>query len=309
MTQLTILCSGQGAQSPDLFSRFPFTEKGLAIKQSILDSGCLSPEVAEWLVTPEIRPSAIFQNHFSQPLLCLYQSMIWAEVAGFLPRPSLIAGYSLGELSAYGCAGALSPEEIVKLASRRANLMDNAGPQGELLAVRGLPPSAMSAVEGAHVAIIIAEDHFVVGCLAEQAPRIAEALSKAGAREVTPLAVSVASHTAILDGAVAPFRSALTSVTWNTPQIPILAGINAAKVMRREQMEQLLPEQIHRTIRWDLIQQRFMESGCRVLLEIGPGRQLAHMAASRGLEARSVEEFRSPEGVASWVENALRRAG
>lgn len=309
MSQLTILCSGQGAQTPDLFTRFPFSEKGLAIKRHILDTDALTPEVRDWLHEPEKNPTLIFQNRFSQPLLALYQCMVWAEVAALLPKPVAMAGYSLGEVSAYGCAGAFTPEEVVRLASLRARLMDDAGPHGELVAVRGLSASRLAALSEIHVAIVIADDHVVVGCRAEKAETLMADLRSLGASEIIPLAVSVASHTPLLDAAVEPFRAALQTVAWTQPRIPILAGINAAKVMRREQMIQWLPEQIHHTIRWDLIQQRIAESGSRVLLELGPGSQLAHMAVSRGLEARGVEEFRSAEGIATWVETALRRAG
>ena len=309
MSQITILCSGQGAQTPDLFARFPFSEKGQAIKERILDTDALAPEVRDWLHEPEKNPSLIFQNQLSQPLLALYQCMIWAEIASLLPRPSAIAGYSLGEVSAYGCAGAITPEEVVRLATLRARLMDEAGPHGELVAVRGLPASQLASLPDAHIAIVIADDHFVMGCPAEKAVAIMESLKDLGAGEIKPLAVSVASHTPLLDAAVEPFRQALQDVAWTQPRIPILAGINAARVMRREQMIQWLPEQIHHTIRWDLIQQRIAESGSRVLLELGPGNQLAHMAVSRGLEARGAEEFRSAEGIATWVDTALRRAG
>lgn len=309
MSQLTILCSGQGAQTPDLFTRLPFSEKGLAIRERIVDTDALTPEVRDWLHQPEKNPALIFQNRFSQPLLALYQCMVWAEVEGLLPKPAAMAGYSLGEVSAYGCAGAFTPEEVVRLASLRAKLMDEAGPHGELLAVRGLSASRLTSRGEAHVAIVIADDHLVVGCLAEEAEALSEALRGLGASEITPLAVSVASHTPLLDAAVEPFREALNAVAWTQPRIPILAGINAAKVMRREQMIQWLPEQIHHTIRWDLIQQRIAESGSRVLLELGPGSQLAHMAVSHGLEARGAGEFRSAEGIATWVETALRRAG
>ncbi len=309
MSQFAILCSGQGAQSPDLFTRFPFGEKGLALKQRVLDAGCLEPEVAAWLANPAANPRAVFQNHFSQPLLCLFQAMIWTELAPLLPAPDMIAGYSLGELSAYGCAGALTPEELVRLAGLRARLMDSAGPRGGLVAVTGLPPSVAAAQEGGHLAIVISEDHCVIGCNAGHAEALEKNLRAAGAHDVILLAVTVASHTPLLDAAVEPFRQALQAAVWKAPKTPVLAGINAAKVMRREQMEQWLPEQIHQTIRWDRIQQRMAESNCRVVLELGPGNQLAHMAAATGAEARSVDEFRSPEGVAAWVENAVRRAG
>lgn len=307
MSQFAILCSGQGAQTPELFSSFPFGEKGLSVKHRILEAGCLPPEAAAWLENPAANPQAIFQNHLSQPLLGLYQLMVWAELEPLLPRPNLFAGYSLGELSAYGCTGAFTAEDTVRLAATRARLMDAAGPCGELLAVTGLAPTR-AAEQGGHLAIVIGDDHCVMGCPADEAEALAQKLRLAGARDVVFLAVTVASHTPLLDAAVEPFRQALSAVEWRPLRSPLLAGINAAKVLRREQMEQWLPEQIHQTIRWDLVQQRLTEASCRVVLELGPGNQLARMATARRSEARGVGEFRSAEGVATWVGNALRRS-
>lgn len=309
MSQFAIVCSGQGAQTPDLFTRFPFTEKGLTLRERILDAGCLDPEVRDWLADPSRDPSAVFLNHFSQPLICLYQAMVWTEIADLLPAPAMIAGYSLGELTAYFCAGAISPEDVVRLAGIRAREMDAAGPRGKLIAVTGISPVRASSLDGAMLAIVISEDHCVIGCAADRAESLARDLLDAGARDAVVLAVTVASHTALLDGAVEPFRSALQQVAWQDLKTPVLAGISAAKVMRREQMEQVLPEQIHHTVRWDRIQQRFQESGCRVVLELGPGNQLAHMAVACGIEARGVDEFRSAEGIAEWARATMARLG
>lgn len=309
MTQFSILCSGQGAQSPELFTRFPFSEKGLALKRRVLEAGCLAPDLAAWLAEPARNPRAIFLNHFSQPLLCLYQAMVWEELKDDLPKPAMIAGYSLGELSAYCCSGAIAPEDAVRLAATRAKVMDAAGPLGELIAVTGLPIGLVAGFQGAHLAIVIGDDHCVIGCLAEQAVSLAEELKLAGAKNAAVLAVTVASHTPILDAAVEPFRLALQDIPWHPPGIPVLAGVSASKVLRQEQMLQTLPEQIHRTIRWDRIQQRLLESGSRVLLEIGPGDQLAHMAVGLGANARGADEFRSRQGVIAWVKSALERAG
>lgn len=309
MSLFALLCSGQGAQSPELFTRFPFTAAGNALRSRLVEASALDPDVAAWLDAPAARPEAVFLNRISQPVIALFHAMVWAELAPVLPRPAMVAGYSLGELSAYGCAGALDAETVVRLAGTRARLMDGAGPRGELLAVTGLSPATVAACPGALLAIVIGEDHCVAGCRAEQAPGLAEALRGAGAREVVMLAVTVASHTPLLDAAVEPFRAALAAAEWREPRFPILAGITAAKVLRREAMETTLPEQIHRTIRWDHVLHRLAGSGCRVALELGPGRQLAHMALAAGIEARSTEEFRTVAGMAAWVESALRRAG
>lgn len=308
-----VICSGQGAQSPDLFQKFPFTAKGLALQKQILDAGCLEPEVAVWLADPAAHPEEIYKNHFSQPLLCLFQMMVWAELSDALPQPRLFAGYSLGELSAYGCVGALDSGEIVRLAGIRARAMDAAG-AGELVAVMGLSIDGVrAAVEpcGGHLAIVLGGEHCVVGCFPERGAEIAKILLGAGAETAVVLPVSVPSHTPLLDAAVGPFREALQSVPWHSPMAPVLAGINATKVFNRPQMVEFLPEQIHRTVRWDLVEQRLIEAGCRVILEIGPGSQLAHAILSEKFpgDARSAFEFRSAEGIVEWVQRSLQRLG
>lgn len=308
MSTLAILCSGQGAQTPELFSSFPFTEKGLALKQRIIDAGCLQPEVAAWLADLSHNPEAVYLNHFSQPLICLYQAMVWTELASLLPSPAMIAGYSLGELSAYGCAGALAPADVIRLAATRAQLMDSAAGGGKLIAVTGLAISKATEVahqNGGYLAIAISEDHGVIGCLPAVVDALAGKLRDAGAREAVILSVTVASHTPLLDSAVEPFRELLKAVAWTTPQTEVLSGGGATKVFRQDQMLQSLPEQIHHTVRWDLVQQRIVESGCQVVLELGPGKQLANMITPRGVRARSVVEFHSVDGIAAWVEKSL----
>ena len=71
MNPFALLCSGQGAESPDLFERFPFTKTGIDLKHQILESGRLAPDVAGWLANPKAQPNLIYENHYSQPLLCL----------------------------------------------------------------------------------------------------------------------------------------------------------------------------------------------------------------------------------------------
>jgi [acyl-carrier-protein] S-malonyltransferase len=307
-----LLCSGQSGQAPDLFERFPFTKKGMNLKQHVLESGSLSPEVIAWLENPKVHLNLIYQDHYAQPLLCLFQAMVWAELSDRLPTPQFVAGYSLGELSAYGCAGALAPADVVALASARAKLMDAAAPVGRLIAVSGLAVNQAAEIAAQHkgyVAIIIRSDHCVLGCLAEKAEALASAATPS-ARSVVVLNVSIASHTPLLDPAVEPFRQTLQTRDCRPFKSPVLAGVNACKIDSKEKMVQWLPEQIHHTIRWDLISSRLAESNCRVFLELGSGAQLARMAlAERStLEARSISEFRTVDGIVAWVEKALERA-
>jgi [acyl-carrier-protein] S-malonyltransferase len=313
MSSFAVLCSGQGGQAPDLFERFPFAEKGRSVKQQVLESGSLSPEVTEWLKNPSADTSLIYQDHYAQPLLCLFQAMVWAELSDRLPMPQFVAGYSLGELSAYGCAGALAPKDTIDLAAARAHFMDTAAPVGRLIAVSGLAVEKAAEIAARHegyVAIIIRSDHCLLGCLAEKAEALASAAALS-ARNVVILNVTIASHTPLLDSAVEPFRKALRVRDCRPFKCPVFAGVNAFKIQSRADMVQWLPEQIHRTVRWDLISSRLAESNCQVVLELGSGAQLAHMALAgeTAREARSISEFRTVDGIVSWVEKSLDRAG
>jgi [acyl-carrier-protein] S-malonyltransferase len=311
MNHFALLCSGQGSQSPELFARFPFSQKGLELKREILENHCLASEVAAWLEDPRSDPNIIYDDHYAQPLLGLFQAMVWAELGERLPKPKLVAGYSFGELSAYGCSGALRPEQVVSLASARAQYMDAAAKPGTLIAVKGVSvknAATIAADYGGYVAIIISDNHSVLGCLAEQTTALALAL-RTVAHTVVPLKVTIPSHTPLLDSAVEPFRRALLAQPCHSFKFPVLAGVNAGEVVTENQMRQWLPEQIHRTVRWDLVLSRLRESDCRVLLEIGSGTELVRMVLAENFtsQARSISEFRTVDGIVAWVEKALDR--
>src|SRR3954469_13331405 len=109
---------------------------------------------------------ALFSNAIAQPLICAVELATWAVLSGELPSPRVFAGYSVGELAAYGCAGALDPRAVVALARDRARAMDVACPDPcRMSAVRDLAQGSVEALTGVHgveIAIINAEDRMVI---------------------------------------------------------------------------------------------------------------------------------------------------
>ena len=102
------------------------------------------------------------------------------------PRRSVVVGYSIGDLAAFGCAGLFAPETVLALAAARAEAMDAAaGPGYGLAGLRGLPAArafAMAEAHGCHPAIRNAADSVVVGGPSRPwTPSAREALA-AGAR-------------------------------------------------------------------------------------------------------------------------------
>lgn len=305
-----LVCSGQGVQNADLLDSLPFGKTALALRESVAGHKDIDPETRACLSDPEAYQDRIYENHFAQPLLSLYQVMIWAELAPLLPKPRVLAGYSLGELAACHGAGALPAEATVLLAHKRALEMDKAGPEGGLIAVTGLKTDRTAAtVEGlGYVAIVISESHQVVGFPKKNEASLMQKLTQAGAGNTVSLNVRVASHTPLLKKAVAPFRQILTKAHPGTPTTKLLSGVDASVLTTTTQLTHLIPDQIYRPVRWDKVMERIYASGCRLLLEVGAGNQLSHMfmSAYPDTEARSVAEFRSFTGVAAWLQKRLQ---
>ncbi|HEY5307419.1 MAG TPA: acyltransferase domain-containing protein, partial [Casimicrobiaceae bacterium] len=62
------------------------------------------------------RHETIFHNAIAQPLICLTQLALWTALRQDTPRPAAFCGYSVGELGAYACAGALDVVDLVRIA-------------------------------------------------------------------------------------------------------------------------------------------------------------------------------------------------
>ncbi len=311
MSGLAILCSGQGYQSPDLLAKLGTNPEAMRLFDSVSD---LLPDA---LRNPfsGLDPDAIFLDRVSQPLICLYQRMAWEILQPRMPDPALYAGYSLGEFSSYSIAGVFPPDAAIRLACRRAELMDLAAqetPSG-LMAVLGLSPDAVVSAlgkSGGALAIVIGPEHVVVGAARDAFEDTTRALLEAGARRVIPLQVPLASHTPFLAKATPEFSKELHSVNMAMPLVPILSGVTGDVVFTPDQAVKALAGQISTTIRWDACMETALSRECRVFLELGPGRDLAHMVldAAPGIASRSLDEFKDIGAAADWAVKALSRA-
>lgn len=298
---LGILCPGQGQQTAGMFAPLRGERPALAILRM---TNAICGEDMQALL--ERDPDAVQRNALAQPLICTLQLATWATLAPLLPRPRIFAGYSVGELSAFACAGALTPESLIRLACRRAAAMDRACPYPTgLLALRGLMRDQIEALcrtEGGEIAIINGPDRFVVGGRQDDLPKIAAAAEALGG-SATPLMVSIASHTSLMTPARAVFDQALSDAKLCSPAIPVLAGVDGSPVHTGTQAATMLLRQMTEPVNWAACMDSLAEMGCRVLLELGPGNALSTMIRDRfpHVTIRAVDEFKSLYGAAEWV--------
>jgi [acyl-carrier-protein] S-malonyltransferase len=285
--RLLLLCPGQGGQHAGMFDLARLDPGARAF----LD-GCALP----------VAPDALFDNRVAQPAIVCATLAMWRALQARLPAPKLVAGYSIGELAAYGVAGAL--DNTVALAAARAVLMDataDARPQG-LAAVSGVDVAQVRSI--IDVAIVTGADSCIAGGLDAQLAALPARLPTA---RVQRLPVGVAAHTALMAGAVAPFAQLLEAATFAPWRCPVLAGVDAVRVLRRDMAIDRLARQLASTIDWAACMDAASEAGITVALELGPGAALSRMLRDRHphIACRSVADFHTLDGIVKWVTREL----
>ena len=302
--RLAILCPGQGRQHARMFDVLGLSSHA----KILLEHWSVRERLAMPLETVLENETLLFSNRFAQPLIVAATLSVWEKLKHALPTPTVVLGYSVGELSAYAVAGAITPAATLTLADIRAQLMDasaQSSPPQALLAVTGLGLKCIvdtAARAGLSIAIETGSDSAVVGGLREDAQKYADHLSQEGVRTVM-LPVGVASHTPLMNAAVTPFLEAIDKHHLSDPAIPVISGLTAAAVRHYGEASRTLAQQISQTIRWKDCMDTCAETGVTVALELGPGGALARMLneAHPHIECRSIDDFRSVDGVVRWI--------
>ena len=101
---IAILCSGQGTQHPGMFDLVAQAPEA----QGVLEAACAVLEGKDpRQFIREADPATLYSNRVGQILCCTQTLAAWALINPHLAGPVVIAGYSVGELAAWGCAGLL----------------------------------------------------------------------------------------------------------------------------------------------------------------------------------------------------------
>lgn len=192
----------------------------------------------------------------------------------------MVTGHSLGEFSAWVCAGALSFPDALRLVRERGRLMKIAGEQhpGGMAAVLNLDRAKLEKVceEAMHVTgqpVQVANDNcpgqVVISGDKAALDKAGELAKAAGAKRCIPLAVSIAAHSPLMAGAAQEFRAALESVQWAEPDMPVIANATARPAGRGDAIDRLVA-QLTSPVRWTESIQFMIGKGVTHFVEVGP---------------------------------------
>lgn len=303
MNKYAIVCSGQGSINTDLFEFVRNCKESV----SIIDK---FSEQFNWdMFSVEKEGEIDFRlNYYSQPLTIVTSLANWAALKNDLPDPAIIAGYSAGEVAAWGCAGKIDNNSLALLSKLRCDAMEKFSPsECGMLAIKGLRKDSLLeylSERYAYIAIINELDHFIVGGFNAELTNLERIFESSGIW-YKRLFVSVPSHTPLLEEATNYLRD---HITWlrnfdSYSKIPVIQGVNGLIASDFNSGVDSLINAVSSPINWQSCMQTFVDYGVKVVLELGPGNSLSKMISEvhPQVSARSVSEFRSISGVKNWI--------
>jgi [acyl-carrier-protein] S-malonyltransferase len=192
-----------------------------------------------------------------------------------------VAGHSLGEYTALVAAGSLRFVDGLHLVRERGRLMKEAGTTnpGLMAAVLGLDEAQVAAlcadVTSSGGIAVVANDNCpgqtVISGDKVGMEAAMRALAAAGARKVVPLAVSVASHSPLMQPAAAALRQAIAAAPLTAPSVPLIGNTTAQPLTTVDAIRTELAAQLTGSVRWTASMQFALAAGITNFVEIGPG--------------------------------------
>lgn len=280
---------GQGAQSPGMGSDLYAGQKALFDQANDILGFNLSDIIFNGSMED------LTQTKVTQPAVFLH-SIAKAASLGDSFQPDMVAGHSLGEISALVAAKALTFEDALTLVSQRAIAMQSACElqPSTMAAIIGLDNDVVEGICEQTAGIVVPANYNSPGQLVISGDIAAietacEAAKQAGARRALILPVGGAFHSPLMQPAGLILAAAVDKVTITKPICPIYQNVAAAAVTDLDAIRDNLKAQLTGSVKWSQSIRAMVSDGATSFTEVGPGRALQGMIRkiSPGMEASS----------------------
>jgi [acyl-carrier-protein] S-malonyltransferase len=268
---------GQGAQFTgmglDLYENSPLAQEYFEKANDILGfsiTDIMFEGTAEQLKETKVTQPAIFLH-----------SVILAKVLGDSFLPEMVAGHSLGELSALVANGVLSFEDGLKLVSKRALAMQKACEiaPSTMAAVLGLEDTIVEETCAKIDGVVVAANYNCPGQLVisgeiSAVEKACEILTEKGARRALLLPVGGAFHSPMMQPAREELAAAIKETTFSEPTCPVYQNVPAKAVTNPDEIKENLIAQLTAPVKWTQCVQAMIADGGTEFIEVGPGKVL-----------------------------------
>ena len=300
---LAFVFPGQGSQSvgmlTELSDAFPVVKQTFDTASQVLNYDL-------WDLIQNGPAEKLNQTDITQPaMLAAGVSVwnVWSELGG--PKPTLMAGHSLGEYTALVCSDALELKDGVALVADRGRFMQEAVPAGEgaMAAIIGLDDAVVVKVceEAAQDDVVQAVNfnspgQVVIAGNATAIERAVELAKTEGAKRALVLPVSVPSHCQLMEPAAHYLAERLQNISIKTPTISVINNVDVEDCSDPDGIKDALVRQLCNPVRWVESVQKMTDAGVDTLVECGPGKVLMGLnkRINRKLKNHSID---SPDSI------------
>ena len=220
------------------------------------------------------------QTKVTQPAIFLH-SVILAKVLGDDFKPEMVAGHSLGELSALVANGVLSFEDGLALVSKRALAMQKACEiaPSTMAAVLGLDDKIVEDTCAEIDGVVVAANYNCPGQLVisgeiSAIEKACEVFKEKGARRALMLPVGGAFHSPMMEPAREELAKAIKETTFSQPTCPVYQNVVAKAVTNPDEIKENLIAQLTAPVKWTQCIQAMITDGGTEFTEVGPGKVL-----------------------------------
>ena len=293
MTVLAILAPGQGAQTPGFLG--PWLDDPAARAQLDELSAVAGLDLAHF--GTEADADTIRATDIAQPLLVAAGLVAGQALLADGPTPDVVAGHSVGEITAAGLVGVLSPADAIAFVATRGRGMAEASavrPTSMMAVVGGKPDEVLAAIEAAGLTaannngpgqIVAAGTVEQLAALSENPPARARLIQ---------LSVAGAFHTVHMQPAVAQLETLAASLTTGEPSTKLLSNADGTVVADGAEFLRRLVSQVGNPVRWDLCLETLAALGVTGVLELPPAGTLTGIA-KRNLKGVALFNLSTPD--------------
>lgn len=270
---------GQGAQ---------FVGMGHELYNSNNDAKILFDKANEILgfeITKEMfegTAEGLKQTKITQPSVFLHSVILSKTLPHF--KPDMVAGHSLGELSALVANETLNFEDGLKLVAVRAQAMQKACEinPSTMAAIIGLEDSIIEEVCNSIDEIVVAANYNCPGQLVISGSnsgidKACEMLTEKGARRALKLTVGGAFHSPLMEPAREELAEAIEATVFNTPTCPIYQNVSTKAETDIQRIKENLIAQLTAPVKWTQSVENMIATGATKFTEVGPGKALQGM--------------------------------